>query len=72
MFLVHVCQKNIRGMLGRIHAKKWIRKWCYDAPTPLLFSTPSCAIYGYEFSAEMYQLQQHIVYISGAVFIEIS
>ena len=60
LFLAFKCQKYIRGMLGRIKAKVWISKWRYDCPTPLLFSTPECAIFNYEFSNQMYQLQQRV------------
>ena len=66
-FLARMCQKYIRGMLGRIKAKRWITKWRYDCPTPLLFSTPKCAIFNYEFSHVMYSLQQHIILISGDI-----
>ena len=60
LFLAFKCQKYIRGMLGRIKAKVWISKWRYDCPTPLLFSTPERAIFNYEFSNQMYQLQQRV------------
>ena len=56
-----------RGMLGRVYAKKYLKKWRYDLPTPLLFSTPVCAIFNYQFSREMYDLQQHIIFITGEI-----
>jgi hypothetical protein len=68
IFLAYECQKFVRGMLGRIKAKKWISKWRYDRPTPLLFSTPKCAIFNYEFSHQMYGLQQHVRFFLKKIF----